>query len=42
MKAFAQTGSDISETLQGIARAVFLYDGVDDLTRLLEEMIHYV
>jgi nucleoside 2-deoxyribosyltransferase len=35
----AQTGADISETLRGISRAVFLYDGIDNLTRVVEELI---
>lgn len=34
----AQTGADISETLRGIARAVFWYAGLDDLTRFVREM----
>ena len=36
----AETGADISETLRGIARAVFLYDGVDALTCAVEKMAY--
>ena len=31
----AQRGADISATLQGISRAVFFYDGLDDLERII-------
>ena len=34
----AQTGADVSETLRGISRTVFLYDRVGDLTHAIEEM----
>lgn len=34
----AQAGADVSETLRGIARAVFWYEGADDLTRFVREM----
>jgi nucleoside 2-deoxyribosyltransferase len=33
----AQTGADISETLRGIARAVFCYAGAEDLMRFMRE-----
>lgn len=36
--AIAQSGADISETLRGIARAVFWYAGADDLARFFRRM----
>jgi 2'-deoxynucleoside 5'-phosphate N-hydrolase len=35
----AQAGADISNTLRGISRTVFLYDRADDLTCAVEEII---